>query len=433
VSTLVLTESFDSTAAWALANNAAPATGRTGVGVGVASSVGTLTYTIPSASESDTVTVGFAWKIANVSAARPVIALRSDAGATTHLTVTTTATGALEVRRGTTSGTVLASSAASVFAAATWYYVELQAKLHDTAGFVTLRLNGTTIASNPTCDTKNAGTKTTFDQLFLTTGSTVQQRWDDLYLVTGADGAFLGVQRYGTDTSVLEESFTALTGWTTAGSPAIVAGRNGQAVELVSNSDIIKHAIDPAGSRSYQCVVGFALKITGTLATTNIIKLNQSGATKNFVRVVSDGSLTVFGSVAPTPINTIVGDGAWRYVEVMLMDGGSGAGAAEIRVNGATVGSAVDQNILSVTDRFDQLELSGVGVSGAPTMLIDDLYLRVGTLSTFEGDHVVADPITATMSVWDGAAFDVCPVATWSGSAFVDAVDVKTWDGAAFV
>ncbi|HET9665979.1 MAG TPA: hypothetical protein VFP09_04460, partial [Desertimonas sp.] len=72
------------------------------------------------------------------------------------------------------------------------YYMEVQAKLHDTTGFVTVRLNGVVIAEALNVDTKNAGTKTTFDTLrFSATGGS-NSRFDDLYLMTGAGDAFLG-------------------------------------------------------------------------------------------------------------------------------------------------------------------------------------------------------------------------------------------------
>ncbi|HET9665980.1 MAG TPA: hypothetical protein VFP09_04465 [Desertimonas sp.] len=193
MATTVLLENFNSIYEWTLLSGEAPTqvAGRTGLSLKHVS--GTyIGYKIPAAAESDTLTVGFAYR-ADALSTNSLANFSSDTGATNHVTLTPTALGAIQVRRGTGSGTILVTSANGVIsggASSPWYYIELQAKLHDTTGFATLRVNGVPVASFPTGDTKNAGTKTTFDQFgLLNVGY-----FDDCYIITGTDGAFLGAQ-----------------------------------------------------------------------------------------------------------------------------------------------------------------------------------------------------------------------------------------------
>lgn len=181
----VLLEPFNNLSAWAVAG-VPPATivaGRTGTAVQIVNPSGTIDYTIPPASESADVTVGFAWRTDTIGTQPQVLGLRSDAGVTMHVRLRVTSAGALQVRRDVTT---LGTSATGLVAANTWYYIELRATLHDTTGLATVRLNGTTVLSLTNVDTKNAGTKTVFDTLRLESGVTgTTTLTDDLYLNTG--------------------------------------------------------------------------------------------------------------------------------------------------------------------------------------------------------------------------------------------------------
>ena len=130
------------------------------------------------------------------------ITLSGDAGATSHLTLMSNATTrALELRRGNTSGTLIATSTI-VIPIASWAYIEIQATIADAGGTCVVRLNGsTTPAINFTGDTKNAGTATTIDSITLlayrpaTQGGISSAIFDDLYVLnsTGtANTTFLG-------------------------------------------------------------------------------------------------------------------------------------------------------------------------------------------------------------------------------------------------
>ena len=145
---------------------------------------------VPVAHEHATFILGVAVRIASLSQEQGLLELRSDSGATSHVSLTVAATGALLVKRGTTGGTQIAASAAGVISVNVWYYIELKATLSDASGVVQVRVDGAdAIPSTGSLDTKNAGTKTVFDSIALTrgsVGSTTNGYYDDVYLANGA-------------------------------------------------------------------------------------------------------------------------------------------------------------------------------------------------------------------------------------------------------
>lgn len=122
------------------------------------------------------------------------ISFYGDAGATQHISVIrNTSTGLVEIRRGGTSGTVLATS--SNFMPYDWTYIEASVTISDTVGEVHVRINGAnTDFVSYTGDTKNAGTATTIDRIAIATQINGNQI-SDVYILddTGAaNNAFLG-------------------------------------------------------------------------------------------------------------------------------------------------------------------------------------------------------------------------------------------------
>lgn len=90
----------------------------------------------------------------------------SDSMATVHVTVSVViATGAIQVARGTHTGTVLATSATGLVPPdSTWHYLEAMVLLGDAGvGQYQVFLDGAEIIPLTTADTKNGGTKTVFD------------------------------------------------------------------------------------------------------------------------------------------------------------------------------------------------------------------------------------------------------------------------------
>ena len=131
-----------------------------------------------------------------------MITLAGDAGATTHLTLlSNTTTQALELRRGDTSGVLLASSASTV-PVGVWAYIEIQATIADAGGTCIVRLNGSpTPIINFTGDTKNGGTLVGVDAITMgarrvtTSGGVHAATFDDLYVADGTgavNNTFLG-------------------------------------------------------------------------------------------------------------------------------------------------------------------------------------------------------------------------------------------------
>lgn len=171
-------------------------TGRNGSGVSLSSTSQEMTKAL-GAGEDATVTVGFALR-ATPHATNTVglVQLRSDSGVTTHLLLALTPAGMLAVCRGSVS-TVLGTSSSGI-TSGTWYYVELKATLHDTAGAAEVRVNGVTVLNLTGIDTKNAGTKTVFDTVAFKSTMLFTSEYDDVYICnadntdTAGNTGFLG-------------------------------------------------------------------------------------------------------------------------------------------------------------------------------------------------------------------------------------------------
>lgn len=126
----------------------------------------------------------------------------SDAMATVHITVSIViATGAIQVARGTHTGTVLATSATGlVNPDGVWHYLEAMVTLGDAGvGQYQVFLDGVEIIALTTADTKNGGTKTVFDSHGLRGNNSCYM---DDYYVCNAAGSAPNNTYYG-DTEVL--------------------------------------------------------------------------------------------------------------------------------------------------------------------------------------------------------------------------------------
>ena len=112
-------------------------------------------------------------------------------GGTTHLVVTAAATtGIIQLRLGSTTGTILQTSPGSVAISHLQYaYVEVRATIADSGGTCIVKVNGVE-AINYTGDTKNAGTTTTIDEIGFAATSVISGGyvyWDDFYVLDGTD------------------------------------------------------------------------------------------------------------------------------------------------------------------------------------------------------------------------------------------------------
>jgi len=90
-----------------------------------------------------------------------------------------------------------------LYTTTTWAYVEVQARLHDTAGSVIIRINGVERLNLTGLDTRNGGTKTVFDTVHLGWLQFAGHVYDDMYVATGADETFRG------DMAITTEAWTA--------------------------------------------------------------------------------------------------------------------------------------------------------------------------------------------------------------------------------
>lgn len=105
-----------------------------------------------------------------------------DTNATQHITVMYTSAGNIEVRRGNTGGTLLATASTGLVHLTTWNYLEARVTINDSTGTVKIRMNGaTTDLISFTGDTKNGGTNTTIDAVRV--GGASQARFCDWYIL----------------------------------------------------------------------------------------------------------------------------------------------------------------------------------------------------------------------------------------------------------
>lgn len=160
---------------------------------------------------------GIGVRVSNASSAGSIsFVLRGDSNATTHLTLMLNASGFLELRRGTTAGTLLATGTTQL-SANVWNYIEIRATIADSGGVCQVRLNGST--SNEidfSGDTKNAGTNSSIDSLELArSGTGISCDWTDVYIcdTSGSlNNTWLGDVRVANLVPVADGAASGLTG-----------------------------------------------------------------------------------------------------------------------------------------------------------------------------------------------------------------------------
>ncbi len=129
-------------------------------------------------------------------ASSPAIYFFGDTGTTGHITVMRNMSGYMEIRRGTTTGTLLGTGTTFI-SASSWAYIEASVTISDTVGEVHVRLNGSgTDEVSYTGDTKNGGTNSTIDKVQLTNVNSSGLAWTDFYICDDSGSApnntFLG-------------------------------------------------------------------------------------------------------------------------------------------------------------------------------------------------------------------------------------------------
>jgi hypothetical protein len=147
------------------------------------------------AAVSDIVLVGFA---INTSAGSPSSSIFSTGvgAASPHFRVNLNSSRGLDIINA--GGGVQASSSPGLIPAGIWAYIEVQGRIHDTLGQVTIRVNGTTVVSATNFDTKNPASAAA-DVIWFEPGGVSPCLFDDFYLCTGSlSDPFLGDSRVDT-------------------------------------------------------------------------------------------------------------------------------------------------------------------------------------------------------------------------------------------
>ena len=110
---------------------------------------------------------GWAMYVTSYNTAVTLMSWWGDAGATQHLTLTFDASGHFQIRRGTASGTVLATST-NIFPMSAARSINTKHTIADSGGIFELKVDGVSWISF-VGDTKNAGTNTTTDKTLFST------------------------------------------------------------------------------------------------------------------------------------------------------------------------------------------------------------------------------------------------------------------------
>lgn len=189
--TAVLDEPFNNLTAWTGTSGSSIVAGRNGNAVSHTGGAD-LIHTIATGDRSNDVTIGFAWRTSSVGTiTRNVLRLRQ-ADTTVLCLLAVTTTGAVTFGIGD-GARILFTSAASVVAANTWYYFELQIHMADTGGSYTLRMNNTVLATATGIDTMAEPSATgPVALVYLPNISGATTMVDDLYLTTGAGCSLQG-------------------------------------------------------------------------------------------------------------------------------------------------------------------------------------------------------------------------------------------------
>lgn len=111
------------------------------------------------------------------------------------LTLTAETDGSLQLRRGESAGTVLATSAAGVLTITTRYFIELMFVLHGSLGLARARVNGVTVCE--AVDVNTMGTTGNWRQTYIgLTGDSIgvrQRNYGDIHITDATGGlTFLG-------------------------------------------------------------------------------------------------------------------------------------------------------------------------------------------------------------------------------------------------
>jgi hypothetical protein len=135
--------------------------------------------------------VGYACNPTSLAADYPLFTV-GDSSSTWHLGVYATASGALNVRQGTSFGGAVMGTTAAVLPTGSYTYIEIKVTIHDSAGVVVIKFNGTPVLSLTGVDTKHQ-TLAGWTHVGFHTGNNASSspgtRIADLYVLDGSGAA----------------------------------------------------------------------------------------------------------------------------------------------------------------------------------------------------------------------------------------------------
>jgi len=189
-----LTEPFDNLATWTTAGVTSVVAGRTGNGAQCSGGSGEVLHVLSTSDAYAVIGVAM-YALGPASSYYNPAMICLYQGTTAHLGVSmisATPTAGLSVTLGKSNTGIIVSSAAGVVPSNAWCYVELQARIHATLGFVTLRVNGSVVANASNVNTFNGGTAVV-DKVSVGCGAPgLQLKFDDLYVSLGSACTFQG-------------------------------------------------------------------------------------------------------------------------------------------------------------------------------------------------------------------------------------------------
>jgi hypothetical protein len=283
------------------------------------------------ASGTSSITVGFAFQTpAAFVAGNTLNFLHLKSGSTYMIGLQLNGdTGAVSILLSTSvsAGSAIATSSAGAMTTSTWYYCELSITVSDTVGVANLKINGATVVSASSVDTRN-GTPTTIDTVQIG-GLATSNGWgtclyDDLYVVDSVTP--LGERRIQTlyPTSDVAQGFARSTGATnyTLVDDATVNGDTDY-VQGSSVGDVDTYGFqDLTGTPATVDAVQVSAFAEKTDATSRSIALQvKSGATTSDGANFALASLTYgkFERLLTTDPNT---SAAWTVSGVNALQGG---------------------------------------------------------------------------------------------------------------
>jgi hypothetical protein len=242
----VLLEPFDTLTNWSGSVGTIVA-GRNGNGLQIVSSGGvSRSYTIPTANKSNYITMGFAFQVPSLTNPPYTFSLQSDGATVDQNTMLVNANGSIAVYRGGPVTTIIGTSSAGIITINTWYYIETQVFIDDTAGTGIVRVNGTPVLTYGPLDTRLSGSNP-IDTVALR-GAWFQSTttlWDDLYISTGSGAPFKG--SIAVTTNVSGPSFTTGVGTAITSSLPVGVGTGMIMMAFVCHSSSTATCTTPAG------------------------------------------------------------------------------------------------------------------------------------------------------------------------------------------